>query len=83
MVTEITVKCCQTNKTNTIEDNAKCWGFFFAGAIKMAEDHKDFVIGFICQSRLTEDYNFVHMTPGILSFLKWWVKNASLSSFYI
>jgi hypothetical protein len=38
MVTEITVKCCQTNKTNTIEDNAKCWGFFFAGAIKMAED---------------------------------------------
>ena len=31
----------------------------------MAEDHKDFVIGFICQSRLTEDYNFVHMTPGI------------------
>lgn len=35
------------------------------GAIKMAEDHKDFVIGFISQSRLTEDYNFVHMTPGV------------------
>lgn len=35
------------------------------GAIKMAEDHKDFVIGFICQSRLTEDYNYLHMTPGV------------------
>ncbi|CAG2226515.1 UMPS [Mytilus edulis] len=35
------------------------------GAIKMAEDHKDFVIGFICQSRLIDDYNFVHMTPGV------------------
>jgi hypothetical protein len=30
----------------------------------MAEEHKDFVIGFICQSKLTQDPTFLHMTPG-------------------
>ena len=30
----------------------------------MAEEHRDFVIGFICQSRLTSDPAFLHMTPG-------------------
>ncbi|KAK7500416.1 hypothetical protein BaRGS_00008323 [Batillaria attramentaria] len=33
--------------------------------VKMAEDHRDFVIGFICQSRLTSDPTFLHMTPGV------------------
>lgn len=30
----------------------------------MAEEHRDFVIGFICQSRLTSDPSFLHLTPG-------------------
>ena len=30
----------------------------------MAEEHRDFIIGFICQSRLTSDPAFLHMTPG-------------------
>ena len=33
--------------------------------VKMAEAHKDFVIGFICQSQLTTDPTFLHMTPGV------------------
>lgn len=30
----------------------------------MAESHSDFVFGFICQHRLTDDQRFVHMVPG-------------------
>ncbi|KAK7098757.1 uridine 5'-monophosphate synthase-like [Littorina saxatilis] len=33
--------------------------------VKMAEEHKDFVIGFICQSKLASDPAFLHMTPGV------------------
>lgn len=40
-------------------------GDYTKAAVKMAENHKDFVIGFICQSRLTGDPNFIHMTPGV------------------
>jgi orotidine 5'-phosphate decarboxylase subfamily 1 len=31
----------------------------------MAEKHKDFVIGFICQSKLTSDPDLIHMMPGV------------------
>lgn len=31
----------------------------------MASENKDFVIGFICQKKLTEDSGMIHMTPGI------------------
>lgn len=31
----------------------------------MAEENKDFVIGFICVRNLTSDPTFVHMTPGM------------------
>jgi len=33
--------------------------------IKLAKQHKDFVIGFICQEKLSDDPDFIHMTPGI------------------
>lgn len=33
--------------------------------LKMAENNKDFVIGFISQSRISSDPAFVHMTPGV------------------
>lgn len=33
--------------------------------VEMAKDHSDFVIGFICQKRLTDDPKFIHMTPGV------------------
>ena len=31
----------------------------------MAERNKDFVIGFICQSRLSTDPDLIHMMPGM------------------
>ncbi|XP_060079952.1 uridine 5'-monophosphate synthase-like [Ylistrum balloti] len=33
--------------------------------VKMAEANKDFVIGYICQSRLSADIDLIHMTPGV------------------
>lgn len=33
--------------------------------VEMAERHKDFVIGFICTSKLSDGPQFVHMTPGV------------------
>ena len=34
--------------------------------VTMAEEHADFVMGFICQNRISENPGFVHMTPGKL-----------------
>ncbi len=34
-------------------------------AIKLAEEHEDFVIGFIAQKRLIDKPHFLHMTPGV------------------
>lgn len=31
----------------------------------MAEEQPDFVIGFICGSKITERPEFIHMTPGV------------------
>lgn len=31
----------------------------------MAEDHSDFVFGFISGSKISEKPGFVHMTPGV------------------
>ncbi|MCH9644957.1 MAG: orotidine-5'-phosphate decarboxylase [Gammaproteobacteria bacterium] len=33
--------------------------------VTLAMQHKDFVMGFICQQRLTDDPGFIHMTPGV------------------
>ncbi|XP_046841283.1 uridine 5'-monophosphate synthase-like [Xenia sp. Carnegie-2017] len=33
--------------------------------VKMAEQYKDFVIGFICTSRVSNNPTFIHMTPGV------------------
>ncbi|XP_069133542.1 uridine 5'-monophosphate synthase-like isoform X2 [Argopecten irradians] len=40
-------------------------GDYTKGAVKMAEANKDFVIGYISQSRLSADHDLVHMTPGV------------------
>ncbi|XP_046371709.1 uridine 5'-monophosphate synthase-like [Haliotis rufescens] len=40
-------------------------GDYSSATVKMAEEHSDFVIGFICQSRLTSDPSLLHMTPGV------------------
>ena len=34
-------------------------------AYKWAKKYNDFVIGFICQSRVSADQSFIHMTPGV------------------
>ena len=36
----------------------------FPESVKMAESNKDFVIGFICTQKLSDDSSLVHMTPG-------------------
>ena len=33
--------------------------------MKLAEEHSDFVFGFICQKRISENPAFIHITPGI------------------
>ena len=33
--------------------------------VKLAKLHADFVMGFICLEKLTDDQGFVHMTPGV------------------
>lgn len=40
-------------------------GLYTEKAIEMAQQYRDYVIGFICQRKLTDDPCFVHMTPGI------------------
>lgn len=38
---------------------------YTAQTLSLAEQHDDFVIGFICQQRISDDPKFIHMTPGI------------------
>jgi uridine monophosphate synthetase len=40
-------------------------GQYTQAAIKMAEENPDFVIGFICQKKLSDNPAFIHMTPGV------------------
>uniref|UniRef100_A0A3B4Z238 Uridine 5'-monophosphate synthase n=1 Tax=Seriola lalandi dorsalis TaxID=1841481 RepID=A0A3B4Z238_SERLL len=40
-------------------------GEYINTVLKMAEDHSDFVIGFICVSKITDKPEFIHMTPGV------------------
>ena len=40
-------------------------GAYTETAVAMATEHKDFVIGFICRRKLSEDPSFIHMTPGV------------------
>ena len=38
--------------------------FLSVATVKLAEENKDFVIGFICQNKLSEDPQMLHLTPG-------------------
>ncbi|MGH0133718.1 UNVERIFIED_CONTAM: hypothetical protein FKN15_053341 [Acipenser sinensis] len=40
-------------------------GDYTKAAVKMAEEHSDFVFGFISGSKLTSKPGFLHMTPGV------------------
>ncbi|XP_029980591.1 uridine 5'-monophosphate synthase isoform X2 [Sphaeramia orbicularis] len=40
-------------------------GDYTQTTVKMAEEHSDFVIGFICGSKITKRPEFIHMTPGV------------------
>ncbi|RUS76691.1 hypothetical protein EGW08_015546, partial [Elysia chlorotica] len=40
-------------------------GSYTQDTLKMAEENKDFVIGFICVSKISSDPTFFHMTPGV------------------
>ncbi|XP_068714452.1 uridine 5'-monophosphate synthase-like [Montipora foliosa] len=40
-------------------------GEYTTRVVEMAKNHKDFVVGFISQSCLLDDPQFVHMTPGV------------------
>ena len=40
-------------------------GTYTEKAIEMAYEYSDFVIGFICQRKLTERPEYIHMTPGV------------------
>lgn len=40
-------------------------GAYTAQAVKMAEQNPDFVIGFICLKKLSDDPKWIYMTPGV------------------
>lgn len=40
-------------------------GAYTEKAVELAEEYTDFVIGFICQQKLSENPGMVHMTPGV------------------
>ncbi|KAM8855644.1 uridine 5'-monophosphate synthase [Spinachia spinachia] len=40
-------------------------GEYTQAVLKMAEEQSDFVIGFICGSKITKRPEFIHMTPGV------------------
>ncbi|CAG5865397.1 unnamed protein product [Menidia menidia] len=40
-------------------------GDYTKATLQIAEQHADFVIGFICGSKITERPEFIHMTPGV------------------
>ena len=40
-------------------------GNYTQANVKLAEQYRDFVIGFICQNKLTDDPAMLHMTPGV------------------
>lgn len=40
-------------------------GEYTKTAVALAQQHADFVMGFICQEKLIDDPGFVHMTPGV------------------
>lgn len=40
-------------------------GEYTQKAVEMALEYNDFVIGFICQHKLTDRPEFIHMTPGV------------------
>jgi uridine monophosphate synthetase len=40
-------------------------GQYTEQAVKLAKENKDFVIGFICQKKLADDPDLIHMTPGV------------------
>uniref|UniRef100_A0A8D0BZL7 Uridine 5'-monophosphate synthase n=1 Tax=Salvator merianae TaxID=96440 RepID=A0A8D0BZL7_SALMN len=40
-------------------------GDYTKAVVKMAEDHSDFVFGFISSSRIVEKPEFLHLTPGV------------------
>ncbi|KAK0411088.1 hypothetical protein QR680_005472 [Steinernema hermaphroditum] len=48
-----------TEGTLTKDDNYK------KGTVKMAQDNKDVVAGFICQKRVASDPTFLYWTPGV------------------
>jgi len=61
---EVTNKSCLliaqlSSKGNLIDDN------YIKETVKIAEDNKDFVIGFISQKRVCNDPAMVHIAPGI------------------
>ncbi|CAL8240856.1 unnamed protein product [Merluccius merluccius] len=40
-------------------------GEYTQSVLKMAEEHSDFVLGFICGSKISKKPQFIHMTPGV------------------
>ncbi len=48
-----------SSKNNLIDED------YTKQTVELAKCYPEFVVGFICQNRLTEDPNFLHMTPGI------------------
>ena len=38
---------------------------FLSETVQQAESHADFIMGFICRNKLSDNPNLVHMTPGM------------------
>ena len=52
---------------------------YVSATVQLAEDNKDFVMGFICQNRLSDNPQMVHLTPGTQLYLTVKVSNSNCS----
>jgi len=39
--------------------------FDVEGSVALAEENRDFVLGFVSQTRVSDDETFIHFTPGM------------------
>ena len=46
-----------------------CYSLLCVGAVAMATENKDFVVGVVCRGHLSDSPGFIHMTPGGLCVL--------------
>lgn len=60
------VPCCfGASEVADVNLSCVCFFLFLHLQLQMAEQQSDFVMGFICGSKVSDRPEFIHMTPGV------------------